>query len=97
METKTIQPKDVVCVRAPVSSIQEELQRIAPLLAEKLAQCSSDSKAPSPDMHYRGTRIVLEFTHERTIENPWGDFAKWNIIQDTMWSREVKTTVRHFE
>ena len=91
-------PASALCVRQLPLSIADAIGRsIAPILAEKLAALPLlASTKPEDGTRFERKRITVEFFYERTNENPWGDFATWNITETEVHSKTVVTTKSHF-
>jgi hypothetical protein len=93
-----LHPASALCVRQTPLLIADAIGRsIAPILAEKLAALPLLASAKSEDgTRFERKRITVEFFYERTNENPWGDFAIWNIIETEVHGKTVTTTKHHF-
>jgi hypothetical protein len=91
------QPLHSVCVRTGPASIAEVISKeIAPILAEKLDALRLRDGSIASNSPMLRKRISLEFYYERTNDNPWGDFAKWNIIETEVRSKITTDVKRLF-
>jgi hypothetical protein len=91
------QPLHAVCVRRDSASISDVISKeIVPLLAEKLRSLASSPQSASSDMRTIRQRVALEFYYEKTNDDPWGDHAKWNIVETDIQSKTAVITKHHF-
>jgi len=91
------QIQNAVCVRTSEAGIASSIANvIAPVLAAKLVAAAVETENTSGGVRVVRKRIALEFYYEKTIDNPWGDFAKWNIHETTVRQRITEERESYF-